>query len=38
MMGSESEVWEGLERGVVWSGVDEKNKGEENKDVHRGWA
>ena len=25
-MGSESEVWEGMEGGVMWCGVDEKSK------------
>ena len=26
-MGSESEVWEGMEGGVMWCGVDDKSKG-----------
>ena len=33
MMGSESEVWEGMEEGVVWCGVDEKSKGREKERV-----
>ena len=27
VMGSESEVWEGMEGRVVWCGVDDKSKG-----------
>ena len=31
MVGNESEVWEGMEGGVVWCGVDEKGKGREKE-------
>ena len=34
MMRSENEVWEAMEGGVVWCGVNEKSKGREMKDVH----